>query len=432
MASEYLIEILKSNLGLDSESAEQIADHAKTLSDPDARIFLLEMLGDSSKIQQYFRLKVTSRTKGEMNLVSYREQSPHHIEGLKANSTTKVTPTGSNQTSPKSSRPSTPVGPGSNNEKQFKYHRGVWEHDTGKKKQQNPAKPSSKSSSKIKVDSLADIDAALKQLDITNGKREPCNCMATRHPLLEIAPNCLNCGKIICAKEGLGPCTFCGKQLLSNEELAQINQVLIQEKEEITASMGKKARKQAGIDSGITVSSLGQTANALGNAQQRLDTLLQYQASGAERTKIIDQVSDFELPSYGVNKWASPMEQAQQLKRQQRQLRKLQEQQLARAGRGKKVISIDLKGNKVYMEEKDAPLEEAASEDESEIIEVPTELSKRPSTYWNPATYGKNFVKPTYAIVNRETPKPHNLSAELNDNVNRVQTVDDETRALEL
>jgi hypothetical protein len=75
------------------------------------------------------------------------------------------------------------------------------------------------------------------------------------------------------------------------------------------------------------------------------------------------------------------MEQAQQLKRQQRQLRKLQEQQLARAGRGKKVISIDLKGNKAYMEEKDAPLEEAESEDESEIIEVPTELSKRPSTY---------------------------------------------------
>ena len=54
MASEYLIAILKSNRGLDSESAEQIADHAKTLSDPDAQIFLLEMLGDWSKIQQIF------------------------------------------------------------------------------------------------------------------------------------------------------------------------------------------------------------------------------------------------------------------------------------------------------------------------------------------------------------------------------------------
>ena len=36
--------------------------------------------------------------------------------------------------------------------------------------------------------------------------RTPCNCMATDHPLVG---NCLKCGKVICAKEGLGPCLFC-------------------------------------------------------------------------------------------------------------------------------------------------------------------------------------------------------------------------------
>ena len=68
---------------------------------------------------------------------------------------------------------------------------------------------------------LSDLDYAIRELEIqTNptlaptaeqNARRKCSCMATRHELLQAAPNCLNCGKIICVKEGLGPCTFCGK-----------------------------------------------------------------------------------------------------------------------------------------------------------------------------------------------------------------------------
>ena len=37
--------------------------------------------------------------------------------------------------------------------------------------------------------------------------RKYCDCQALVHPLVT---NCLKCGKIICAREGDGPCMFCG------------------------------------------------------------------------------------------------------------------------------------------------------------------------------------------------------------------------------
>lgn len=46
--------------------------------------------------------------------------------------------------------------------------------------------------------------------------------IATKHPLLTVAPNCLNCGKIICTLEGVGPCTFCGTPVLSKEQMVAL------------------------------------------------------------------------------------------------------------------------------------------------------------------------------------------------------------------
>eukprot|EP01130_Rhizamoeba_saxonica_P006872 TRINITY_DN2756_c0_g1_i2.p1 TRINITY_DN2756_c0_g1~~TRINITY_DN2756_c0_g1_i2.p1 ORF type:complete len:1009 (+),score=238.66 TRINITY_DN2756_c0_g1_i2:571-3597(+) len=38
--------------------------------------------------------------------------------------------------------------------------------------------------------------------------REECNCQASKHFLVG---NCMNCGKVVCKKEGPGPCFFCGE-----------------------------------------------------------------------------------------------------------------------------------------------------------------------------------------------------------------------------
>lgn len=73
---------------------------------------------------------------------------------------------------------------------------------------------------------LSDLDDAIRTLEMTTNPSQTtdatlrrCNCVAARHPLLVAAPNCLNCGKVICVKEGLGPCTFCGTPILSSAEV---------------------------------------------------------------------------------------------------------------------------------------------------------------------------------------------------------------------
>ncbi|KAA8912665.1 hypothetical protein TRICI_003383 [Trichomonascus ciferrii] len=416
--AERLAKDLREALQLDDESLSQVVEHAESLEGKQLETFLSEFLGPGSDVTRRY-LEARKPPQPTINVSS---------------------PSTSTSTSAATSRSSTPAGP-RGQPSGLRYTKGVWEAQPTKKQMPKKASNNAKSSSsknKVKVDDLSDIDAALKQLELNSGSkvRKPCNCMASRHPLLEVAPNCLNCGKIVCAKEGLGPCTFCGEPLISNEHLREINQVLQSEKEALASSMGKKAKQKAGVDMGTTVSTLGLknfgSSDALNQAEGRLNQLLEYQDTAAQRTKIIDQVSDFETPDAGVNRWASPMEQAQQLKRQQKQLRKLEEQRLARSGRGKKVISIDLKGNKVYAEEHDA---EPSSDDEDNDIdqeEVSREQKKQPKpvTKWEPSNYGKNFIKPQY----RESKKKKPSKSELNINVDGgiVDNDDDETRALEL
>ncbi|CAH8451384.1 unnamed protein product [Heterobilharzia americana] len=45
--------------------------------------------------------------------------------------------------------------------------------------------------------------------------RHPCQCLATKHQLVN---NCVNCGRIVCAQEGSGPCYYCGSLVCTREE----------------------------------------------------------------------------------------------------------------------------------------------------------------------------------------------------------------------
>jgi hypothetical protein len=109
---------------------------------------------------------------------------------------------------------------------------------------------------------LSDLDSAIRSLEIqTNpslstansaaeNEKRKCNCMATRHPLLDIAPNCLNCGQIICVKQGLGPCTFCGNALLSADEISKVLRVLKDERGEERMKVNNAAHKKADVAHG--------------------------------------------------------------------------------------------------------------------------------------------------------------------------------------
>lgn len=82
-------------------------------------------------------------------------------------------------------------------------------------------------------------------------------------------------------------------------------------------------------------------------AKQHRDKLLVYQAENARRTHIIDEAADFETPTSGLSMWSSPVERAEQLKRQQKVLREQEWNAKPEYEKRRVVVSIDLVGGKV-------------------------------------------------------------------------------------
>lgn len=233
-------------------------------------------------------------------------------------------------------------------------------------KKKTPSKNSSQVSTTEKVDLVRDLEAALQSLSVNGRNRKACDCMGAKHGLLEMAPNCLNCGRIVCNKEGIGPCLFCEQPLLPNEQLEQLLRVLESQKLDVLSTMGKKALAAAGITHEAPTN-LGRSS---AQAQANLDRLLGYQENDAVRTRIIDQAGDADLPSSGVNRWATIEEQAEQLRLQQQRLRKLEYERKVRAGQGRKVLSIDVRGNRVFASVDDAPFESDDDEEQGETKAV--------------------------------------------------------------
>jgi hypothetical protein len=218
---------------------------------------------------------------------------------------------------------------------------------------------------------LSDLESAIRALEIqTNpslassqdsGKRK-CNCMASRHPLLEAAPNCLNCGKIVCLKEGIGPCTFCGTPLLSSDEIQSMVKVLREERGKEKMSANNSGQKRADVAmaprpfstprattplSSNPASDVDSESEKLAKAKQHRDKLLAFQAQNARRTQVHDEAADFETTSAGLSMWASPQERAMQLKKQQKALREQEWNARPEYEKRTVVASIDLAGGRI-------------------------------------------------------------------------------------
>lgn len=258
---------------------------------------------------------------------------------------------------------------------------------------------------------LSDLDSAIRSLEIQTNpslaasdsvadlKKRQCNCMATRHPLLDIAPNCMNCGKVICVKQGLGPCTFCGTALLSSDEIAKVLRVLKDERGEERMKANNGSQKRADVAVGKPRAFTGrdfiaQTSarpsplssahvseseedDAGSRAKAHRDRLLTYQANNARRTQVHDEAADYDLPSAGTNMWASPQERAQQLKKQQRMLREQEWNSRPEYEKRQVVASIDLKGRRVVrsIAEKQKPDFSADVEQEADFVPPVPEAS---------------------------------------------------------
>lgn len=212
---------------------------------------------------------------------------------------------------------------------------------------------------------LTDLDEAIRSLEMTTNPKHPsnsaagiaarrCNCVATRHPLQTAAPNCLNCGKVICVKEGLGPCTFCGSPLLSSSEVQGMIKELKSERgrERMAADRAAHRRPEvAATPRPFTTPRTGPTdqqemSAAEAQAREHRDRLLAFQAQNARRTTVRDEAADFDVVA-GPSMWASPEDRARELKKQQKLLREMEWNARPDYEKRRQVVSIDLVGRKV-------------------------------------------------------------------------------------
>lgn len=227
---------------------------------------------------------------------------------------------------------------------------------------------------------IADLDAAIRALEITtnptldNTQARKCNCVATRHPLQGAAPNCLSCGKVICMKEGLGPCTFCGTPLLSPDDVQAMMRELRDERGRERMAADREANKRADVSKTPApfTKSRGNEDTSLSEAEAKArahrDKLLGFQAQNARRTTVRDEAADFDVGgamSGTGSMWATPEERARELKRQQKIMREIEWNARPDYEKRRQVMSIDVVGGKVVR--KMAAVERPATPSDEEV-----------------------------------------------------------------
>ncbi|CAI9265888.1 unnamed protein product [Lactuca saligna] len=176
--------------------------------------------------------------------------------------------------------------------------------------QQTGSQSKSKKKKTGKVISLA--EASKGSIIFQQGK--PCSCQARRHRLVS---NCLSCGKIVCEQEGEGPCSFCGALVL------------------------REGSTYAGLEEETVPLSDAEVA-----AEAYAKRLVDYDRNAAARTTVIDDQSDY----YEIegNSWLS-MEEKELLRKKKEEI-----EEAERVNRSKVVISFDLVGRKVLLNEDEA------------------------------------------------------------------------------
>ncbi|KAL1970356.1 hypothetical protein VTN77DRAFT_5516 [Rasamsonia byssochlamydoides] len=257
---------------------------------------------------------------------------------------------------------------------------------------------STPSKQSVTTNNIADLTAAIAALELstnpTSAKdRRTCNCNASIHPLFTPAPNCLNCGKIICSLEGLQPCSFCGAPLLSSAEVQSMLKELRQERgQEKMRAHNESVHRSGGP--GLEADSKLEAAVA------HRDKLLAFQAQNAQRTRVVDEAADFETPNVASTQWMSPAQRALALKKQQRILREMEEKARPEWEKKKTVMSLDIKGGRVVRTYQSAPAESAEDADAAEEEDLDTAISAaEDTTSSGTAAFSKNPLLASGGLV---------------------------------
>ncbi|KAM0722509.1 hypothetical protein Q7P37_001950 [Cladosporium fusiforme] len=290
---------------------------------------------------------------------------------------------------------------------------------------------------------LSDLDSAIRSLEIQTNpslasdspadlKRRQCNCMATRHPLLDIAPNCMSCGKVICLKQGLGPCTFCNTPIISNDEIGKVLRILKDERGEEKMKANNASQKRAEVASGkaraftgreflsqttsskpspLSSAAASEDEDAKDKAKAHRDKLLTYQANNARRTQIHDEAADYDLPL---------------VRHQHRMLREMDWSSRPEYEKRQMVASIDLKGGKVVrrmaeVEKPDFSADESDPEDSGFQPPAP-ETGRKPGE----GAFSNNPLVATMVRPRAKEDKGKNAEREKRSTWRRVQMDEDD------
>jgi hypothetical protein len=264
---------------------------------------------------------------------------------------------------------------------------------------------------------LTDLDAAIRALEIStnptlqqDANERRCNCVATRHGLQSAAPNCLSCGKVICLKEGLGPCTYCGTPLLTPADVQAMVKELRSERGREKMAADREAHKRAEVSKkpaafSTNLAKPGAIVDAEAKALQHRDKLLGFQAQNAQRTTVRDEAADFDvtgaMAGSGGSMWSTPEERAKELKRQQKLLREMEWNARPEYEKRRQIVSIDLVNGKVV--KKMAAVERPASpvEDDTGRYDAEDDYVVAAPTHGAGGAFSKNpllghIIRPVY------------------------------------
>ena len=236
--------------------------------------------------------------------------------------------------------------------------------------------------------SINDLTAAIAALELSTNpslstERRKCPCNASIHPLFTTAPNCLNCGKIICALEGLQPCSFCDSPILTKEQVSSMIRALKEERgqERMVAHNTGAASSGRGtpVFGGTTPESgnSGDEGSAASRARAHRDKLLGFQRNNAQRTRVHDEAADYDVTlTPGTTQWMTPVQRAAALKKQQQYIREMEDAARPEYEKRKTIISMSIKNGKLVKTIQKVNSPSAPAQEEEE--ELDAEASHQP------------------------------------------------------
>lgn len=208
--------------------------------------------------------------------------------------------------------------------------------------------------------SINDLTTAIAALELSTNpslstERRKCPCNASIHPLFTTAPNCLNCGKIICALEGLQPCSFCDSPILTKDQISSMIRTLKEERGQermvahnTGAAISGRGTPMLGGTTPESGNSGDEGTSAASRARAHRDKLLGFQRDNAQRTRVHDEAADYDVTlTPGVTQWMTPVQRAAALKKQQQYIREMEEAAKPEYEKRQTIMSMSIKNGKL-------------------------------------------------------------------------------------